>query len=216
MLLASCSYEEAKKYNNKLVVVSEEETKKPEKVSLNVITSSPEEAFTLGKDLVKCITTDRNPKFCPSDWAGSIFYECTLNSMDDLNTLKIPETKEGIVPLLRLPEGNLNLKQLYNFCQRNPKVRVIGSNLLEIPGIKIGRFDEGKDKMSSVFNGVYDAFTEVALSSIKVKEIMGKVRAKSTSSGPKKVRVAGSKKAPSKPKKVVSFEKLFGEEADEF
>ena len=46
MLLASCSYEDSRKYNSKIVLVSDEKSKKkPEEVFLNIVTDDLEEVF---------------------------------------------------------------------------------------------------------------------------------------------------------------------------
>lgn len=207
MLLASCSYDEAKRYHNKLVLVSDKETKKQEEVQLNIITDNPDEV--LGEKLnkvVKCVTSRFMPSSCPENLYGSVFHEVDLKDYEGV------EETEGVVCLIRLPDGFCDMRRLLeissinsNYSDVEAKVRFIGGNLLEIPSIHIGRYDSGKEKMSAVFNKVYDIFKEVSLEDIKVQEVMSKVRPtnKSKSSG-------GIKSASSKTKKAESFSKLFG------
>ncbi|MGV3076449.1 hypothetical protein ACEE21_15330, partial [Clostridium baratii] len=97
----------------------------------------------------------------------------------------------------------------YNLAIKYPRLRFTGGNLLEIPGIKIGRYDKGKEKMSAVFDGVYDMFTEVSLSDIKVQRVLSKARSKSSSGSSKK-------SSSTKSKKTETFSKFFGGEGDAF
>lgn len=206
MLLASCSYEESKKYNSKIVLVSEEENnKKPEEVVLNIVTDNPNEVFVGGKGVAKCITTNVSPNFCPTDLQGDIFR--LYNFGEDLSTVE--EEVEGVVPMLVLPEGYSDMREVYNLAIKYPRLRFTGGNLLEIPGIKIGRYDKGKEKMSAVFDGVYDMFTEVSLSDIKVQRVLSKARSKSSSGSSKK-------SSSTKSKKTETFSKFFGGEGDAF
>lgn len=203
MLLASCSYEEAKKYNSKIVLVSEEESnKKPIEVLLNIVTSEPDEVIKEGIGVAKCITTDVSPKSCPSNFSGNVFRIYKYG--DDLSNIE--NEVEGVVPLLVLPDDFSNMRVVDDIMKEYPRVRVTGGNLLEIPGFRIGRYDKGKEKMSSVFNGVYDIFKEVNLEDIKVQRVMSKVRAKSSS----KSGSSAPKKSASKAKKAETFAKFFG------
>jgi len=203
MLLASCSYEESKKYNSKIVLVSDEESsKKPIEVLLNIVTSEPDEVLKAGIGVAKCITTDVSPKSCPSSFSENVFR--IYNYGDDLSNTE--NEVEGVVPLLVLPDGFSNMREVDSIMKEYPRVRITGGNLLEIPGFRIGRYDKGKEKMSSVFNGVYDIFKEVDLSEIKVQRVMSKVRSKSPSKGGS----SAPKKSASKSKKAETFAKFFG------
>lgn len=206
MLLASCSYEESKKYNSKIVLVSEEENnKKPEEVVLNIVTDNPNEVFVGGKGVAKCVTTTVSPNYCPNELKDNIFRLYNLG--DDLSTVE--EEIEGVVPMLVLPEGYSDMREVYNIAVKYPRLRFIGGNLLEIPGIKIGRYDKGKEKMPAVFDGVYDMFSEVNLADIKVQRVLSKARSKSNSSSSKK-------SVSTKSKKTETFSKFFGGEGDAF
>lgn len=207
MILASCSYEEAKKYNCKLVLVSEEESKKkPEEVVLNIVTDNPNEVFVGGKGVARCVTTTVSPNFCPNELKDNIF---RLYNLGD-NLEEAENEIEGVVPMLVLPEGYCDMREVYNLSIKYPRLRFTGGNLLEIPGIKIGRYDKGKEKMSAVFNGVYDMFTEVELADIEVQRVLSKAKSRSSSSGSSKKSVA------TKSKKTETFSKFFGGEGDSF
>lgn len=209
MLLASCSYEESRKFNSKIVLVSEEESKKkPTEVFLNIVTSEPDEVLREGIGVAKCVTTDVSPNHCPSDLHGNVFR--VYNYGEDISNMS--EEVEGVVPLLVLPDDFSNMREVDNIMKEYPNARVTGGNLLEIPGFRIGRYDKGKEKMSSVFNGVYDIFKEVNLEDIKVQRVMSKVRAKS----PSKSGSSAPKKSSSKTKKTETFAKFFGGDGDEF
>lgn len=228
MILASCSYEEAKKFNNKLVVVSEKEVKKPEEVLLNIQTEEPESIFNRGIGVAKCITTKVSPSYCPNNLKGNVFrvykYLEDYGEIDfagDSSKVKeendfsnMSKEPEGVIPLVLLPDGFSDMRFVYELSMKYPNARMYGGNLLEIPGIKIGRYDKGKEKMSSVFNGIYDIFKEVPLDSITVKEVMSKVRSKASNGiRPKKSVV---KKPNLKAKKLETFSKFFGDSGSEF
>lgn len=208
MLLASCSYEESRKFNSKIVLVSEEESnKKPEEVILNIESDELEEVFKGGLGVAKCVTTSVSPSRCPSDFKGNVFR--LYNYGDDLSGTS--DEVEGVVPLLVLPRGFCNMREVVELMEKYPTLRVTGGNLLEIPGVRIGRYDSGKEKMSSVFNGVYDIFKEVKLEDITVQRVMSKVRSKSSSKS-----FSSSNKSGSKSKKSETLAKFFGDSSDEF
>lgn len=210
MILASCSYEESKKFNSKIVLVSEEEsTKKPEEVLLNIVTSEPDVVINSGIGVAKCITTDVSPSNCPSNLEGNVFR--VYNYGDDLSTVESEVV--GVVPLLVLPSGFSDMRELLNIMEKYPRLRATGGNLLEIPGIRIGRYGKGKEKMSSVFNGIYDIFREVELSDIKVQRVMSKIRTNPVKGGS---RGTSSKKSSSKIKKIETLKKFFGDMSSEF
>ena len=209
MILASCSLEEAKKYSNKLVVVSDVEGKKLEEVQLNVVTSNPDEAMSKGVGVAKCITTDVSPSICPDKYKGNVFRVYKYPNIEGVD-----DEVDGVVPLITLPEDFSNMREIFDMSQNHPNVRFIGGNLLEIPGVKIGRYDKGKEKMSSHFFKVYDIFREVDLNTIKVQEVMSKIRSKSASGS--RVKKSAQKKPSVKAKKVETFAKFFGECSNEF
>lgn len=233
MLLANCFFSEALKYRNKLVVVSkEEEKKKPEEVWLNILVEDEineegllEEVYSKGLGAAKCITVvSHSPKRCPDNFKGKVyrFYKYLEDYEEAKENLKsiydfsnIINEVEGVIPLISLPDGFCDMRFVYNLSKKYPTARFTGGNLLEIPGIKIGRFDKGKEKMSAVYNGVYDICKEVCLGDIEVREVMAKVRTKSSVSG-SRVKKTAPKKANSKAKKVETFTKFFGSGGCEF
>jgi hypothetical protein len=205
MLLASCSYEESKKYSSKIVLSSEDDnSKKAEEVLLNIVTDNPNEVIVGGIGVAKCVTTRVSPTFCPVELHGNIFRLYELE--EDLES--ILEEVEGVVPMLVLPEGYSDMRELCNIAAKYPNLRFIGGNLLEIPGLKIGRYDKGKEKMSSVFNGVYDIFQEIKLEDIEVQKVMSKVRSKSPKA--KSTSSSKPKKVSSKDRQAETFLKFFG------
>lgn len=211
MLLASCSYEEARKYNCKIVLVSDEESsKKPEEILLNIVTDDVEDVYSGGIGVAKCITTSVSPSRCPSDLHGNVFR--LYNYGEDLSPMA--NEVKGVVPLVVLPDGFSDMREVMVIMNKYPNARVTGGNLLEIPGIRIGRYDKGKEKMSAVFNGVYDIFKEVELADIKVQRVMSKVKSKSSSKSSSSS--GGTKKPASKSKKTETFAKFFGDGGDDF
>lgn len=210
MFLASCSFEESKKYKNKLVLV-EENVKKPKEVFLNIVTDNPDEVLEEGIGRARCVTSTVRPSFCPDEYWGKVFHEVPLEEFEGV------DEEEGVICLVRLPEGFCDMRKAYELCSENDeyddvsaKVRVIGGNLLGIPGVSIGRFDDGKEKMSSVYNGVYDFFTEVRLGDIKVSEVMSKVRSVKQPKSSKPKSTAPKKPNP-KAKKKETLSKFFGD-----
>lgn len=208
MLLASCSYLESKNYKGKLVLVNndDESSKKSEEVLLNIVTDTPNEVIIGGLGIAKCVTTRVSPTYCPDEMKGDIFRLYNLG--EDLSG--VMNEVDGVVPLLVLPDGYNDMREIWNLAEKHPKLRFIGGNLLGIPGLKIGRYDKGKEKMSSVFNKIYDIFTEVRLEDIEVKSVLSKAKARSSSSK------SSSKKSVPKNRKTETFSKLFGGEEAEF
>lgn len=209
MVLASCSFEDSKKYRNKLVI--DDGSKKQEEVLLNIVTDDPDSVLKEGLGSAKCLTTSVRPNYCPKDAFGNVFHEIPLDEFKGVYE------EDGVVCLVRLPDGFSDMRKAEEICMNSEgfedvehKVRVIGGNLLEIPGIFIGRYDTGKEKMSAVFNGVYDIFREVDLCELSVKEVFGKLHGKSRSSQGK------SKKLTPRVKVRASLESLFGTEEDDF
>lgn len=127
----------------------------------------------------------------------------------------------GIKALVQLDSNFCNMKELYDLTKKYPNTEIhfVGGKLLEIPGIHIGRFDEGKEKMSSYFDEVYDAFLEIPLDELKDVEVIRSKLSKKTlallngedvDSEPK------ARKAKAVPKLREAFSSLFGEESVEF
>lgn len=209
MILASCSYEDSKKYHNKLVLVTEKESKKPEEVHLNIVTDDPDMVLKSGVGTAKCVTSKVRPTVCPDNMKGNVFHEIPYEEFTGVSEV------DGVVCLVRFPEGFCDMRKVEEICQQGQdyddveaKVRVTGGNFLEISGVSIGRYNKGKEKMSAVFNGIYDMFAELPLDSIEVKEVMSKVRSVSSSSKSKK---SSSGSSNSKAKKAETFAKFFGD-----
>lgn len=226
-ILASCDIDKAMGFNGKLVLPNEDE-KKPDKVMLNIVVDgccgySNEEIFRkasdLGKDIVQCITfkveEGRFASYVPTEWEGKIFNEYSAGYYDDPN---VPVCDKA-TSLLRLPEGYSNMRVLYDMSKKYPNVRYIGGHLLGIEGIRIGRFDTGKDKMSPVFKDMYDAFVEVDLDDLNgLQEIVKKTRKKAEkmfSDGTKRKPRVGKPKVKKVSKRVEAFNSLFAGDAEE-
>lgn len=228
-ILASCDLDKAMSFNGKLVLPNEDE-KKPDKVFLNIVVDENCEygndevfrkASELGKDLVKCITfkvnNNRFANYVPTEWSGRVFNEYLADSYYDAN---MPVCKSA-VSLLRLSDDFSNMRLLLEECKEHPDVRYIGGNLLGIEGVRIGRFDEGKDKMSPVFKDIYDSFVEVDLNDLDgLQEIVKKTRKRAESAeGGKKPRVKKPKQKSEKrvSKRVAVFSSMFSDiEEEEF
>lgn len=230
-LLASCTLEQAMGFNGKLVIPNEDE-KKPDKVFLNVEYSdsdgSVEDFFTkvssLGKN-VRCVSFPVGVvSSVPEEWKNRVFIKNTIDEvMQGLNHTEIP----GVVDLVHLDSDypckkyKLTLRDLVSICEEHPSVRFYGGNLLAVEGLRIGRFEEGKDKSSPVFKDIYDTFVEVNLNDLDgLKEIVSKTRKKAESSEDskgKKARVRSKQpKERKSSKRAEAAMKLFGGMEEEF
>lgn len=231
-LLASCNLEQAKGFNGKLVIPNEDE-RHPDKVYLNIEyhpeDGSEEEFFKkvsdLNKSLVRCISFPSNEVSLkvPKEWEGRVFIYTDVDTLMDPNYVEI----ENAISLVHLDADfpsskyKLNLKDLVKICENNSSVRFMGGNLLKVEGLRIGRFDEGKEKMSPVFKDIYDSFVEVSLNDLDgLKEIVSKTRKKaerSETSGTKKAKVRSPKsQKSSKSKRAEAAFKLFGGMEEDF
>lgn len=236
-LLASCSLEQAKGFNGKLVIPNED-SKKPDKVFLNVEyqenDGSVEDFFKsvseLNKGIVKCVSF---PAFMagvkvPEEWKGKTFINTDIDTVEGE---AYPNEADGVIDLVHLDSDfpsnkyKMNLRDLVRFCEKHPSVRVIGGNLLAVRGLRIGRFDSGKDKMSSVFKDIYDSFVEVNLGDLDgLKEIVTRTRKKAEANesggGKAKVRTKGNKSTKPKEKKsskrAEAAMRLFGNAEEDF
>lgn len=227
-LLASCSLEQARGFNGKLVIPNED-SKRPDKVYLNVEYNESdgsteqflERVSELDKSLVKCVSFPEEYAgvLVPEDWKGRVFVYTTLDTV--VQDVNYPES-DGVISLIRLDEDypsekyKPTLRDLVRVCEKHSDVRFIGGNLLGVEGLRIGRFDDGKEKMSPVFKDIYDAFVEVRLDDLDgLTEIVKKTRKKAESreKGTRGPRVAKVKK----PKRQVqAFLSLFGDDEEEF
>lgn len=225
-LLASCSLEQARGFNGKLVIPNED-SKRPDKVFLNVeytesngtTTEFFEKVSTLDRSLVKCVSFPEGYAgvVVPDDWKGRVFVYSSLDNV--VQNPNFPES-EGVITLIRLNEDypcdkyKPNLRDLVSVCSKFDSVRFLGGTLLGVEGLKIGRFEEGKDKMSPIFKDIYDTFVEVRLDDLNgLTEIVKKTRKKAErNEKDKKPKVMKAKK----PKKQLeAFKNLFGDEEEE-
>lgn len=219
--LASCSYEESQQYSGKLVIPADEG--KPGKVMLNILCKTGDRSVVkaIGGN-VKCVTYLGG--MLDFDVAGfdsipdGVFHEVSL---EEYESGKAPQYA-GVTTLIRLPDGYCNMRHLFNICKSREDVRVIGGNLLGVDGVRIGRFQSGKDKQYPVYDGVYDSFFEVNLSELGnitelVKKAKKKMKTTTDEATPKKKKGKAKETSP-KPKvnKVAnSFSCLFSENEEE-
>lgn len=169
MILASCSLNEAEQNDGTLLVGKE-------KVLLNVEVGMSDllRAFNvmLRNKNVKCITVidwclgEVNlPSEVPEGKA--VFAKSVYPNIYDVGSTVVK-------PLVVLPDEFYNMRELVELQKKHQSVEVhfLGGKLLEIPDLHIGRFDKGREKMSAYFNGVYDCFLEMPLSSINDIEVV--------------------------------------------
>lgn len=220
--LASCSVEESQKFSGKLVVPAEDEGK-PGKVMLNIVCRTGDKSLIkhIGGN-VKSVTYIGDMMDFDGDQFESmpdgVFHEVCLSEYEEHGAVQYA----GVTTLIRVPDGYCNMRHLYDICNERSDVRIIGGNLLGIDGVRIGRFQSGKDKIAPVFNGVYDSFLEVDLSELNdLTELVKKAKKKmkTSSDGESKKKKKGkSKESNSKPRvnKVAnSFSCLFNENDEE-
>lgn len=215
-ILASCTLEESKNYNGKLIIENGE-GEKPDKVSLNIIVYNGDTSILSSiSSNVKCITYIGDVDFTGIEIpVNRVFREISideyLSNEDSISAI------DNVIILVRVPDNYSNMRVLKGICEKNSSVRIIGGNLLQIDGVRIGRYDIGKDKGSIIYNGLYDPFLELSLSEIdNVKDVIRKAK--------KKLSKAEDDSKPRKEKKSVkrldvlkTFNSLFeGVEEEEF
>lgn len=212
-ILANCSPDESEKFEGKLLIDNDDGSK-PDKVYLNLVIENGDlDILNSLNSNIKCVTYKGDVDFSGVDVPDAkVFREFALG--EDI------VEQEGITSLLRVPDGYSDMRTLLGICNKYPSVRVIGGNLLNIDGVRIGRYPNGKDKGSPVYNGIYDQFLEVPLSELgNIQEVVKKARKKLDSSGTeKKAKIAKSKKTTPKKNDIAkSFSTLFsGIEEEEF
>lgn len=212
-LLASCSLEKSRTFNGSLSI-PDDDGKTMHRVSLNVVVGdeSEDEVFAGVNKLAKCITFAGNTKAtkCPMGLEGKVFNEYSLEEFRDSNS----EPVSGVVTLVRLPDDFSHMLTLKTLCIGREDIRLIGGKLLNIEGVRIGRFDGNKPV---VCNGVYDSFLEVDIDNLEgIKEKIKKVKVvevKEKKAKEKKDKAPAEKKVS---KKVVAFNSMFGGEGEEF
>lgn len=216
-ILASCSLEEASRFNGKLVLPNED-AKKPDKVFLNIVANGNEclDVFKKVDEIpsVKCITfMGGEVRYVPTGHEGMVFVEETLEEVLQGDT----SYPNGVVVLVRLPKdfpnAQYNMRTVYDLSIKNPNMRFIGGNILGVEGIRIGRFDSGKEKMSSVFSDIYDTFVEVDLGDLDgIQEIVKKTRRRAEHIVKEKKPKAPREKKVSR--RVQAFNSLFGDSSE--
>ena len=203
-ILAYCNFKDSEKYKGKLVI-EDPNGKKPIKVFLNLLTDSVDGSMLHNlPNNVKCVTVQGMGSILDVEGSGvDVFREVPLESIDML------KDEPGVCNLVRLPDGYCNMRELWNLS-RTKNVRFIGGNLLGVKGVSIGRYEEGKEKMSPVFNGEYDVFLESNISDLenlteKIKKFSKKENG-GRSKGEKKQKEPTKKKS----KISASINSLFG------
>lgn len=212
-LLASCSLEKSRTFNGSLSI-PDDDGKTMHRVSLNVVVGdeSEDEVFAGINKLAKCITFKGDTKAtkCPIGLEGKVFNEYTIMEM----ATRVVESIDGVTTLVRVPDDYFDMLTLKRLCDSRHDVRIIGGKLLNIEGVRIGRFDGNKPV---VCNGVYDSFLEVDIDDLEgIKEKIKKVKVvevKEKKAKEKKDKAPAEKKVS---KKVVAFNSMFGGEGEEF
>lgn len=211
VLLASCGYEKSKDIKGKLVMPSEVEgSKASDKVLLNVVVGDGigcEEVFQGIGSNVHCVSFVGNKKatYCPDGLNGNVFNEYNPEDAEEGNIVPIM----GVVDLIRVPKGFSDMRSVKRWCEKYPTVRVIGGDLLGIEGVRIGRYDKGKENMSPVFNDVQDYFVEVDLDNLEgVSEVIKSSRSKLEGVGEEKSEKKKTEKAA--PRRIAVFNGMFG------
>ena len=212
-ILASCSYEESTAYDGKLLVGDSD---KPDKLSLNIVSNDGNTSILSKLPLsVRCVTYIGDVNFEGiSIPKNKVFVEYTQETLPEV--INLPE---DVVPLLRVDNSFSDMRVLKKLCEKHSSLRIIGGNLLNIEGVRIGRYSNGKDKGSPLYNGIYDTFLEVNLSDLNnIKNIVKKVKRRSDpESSVKSAKNAKSKKAVTKKSDIAkSFSSLFSGGEEDF
>ena len=195
-ILASCSYEESTAYDGKLLVGDSD---KPDKLSLNIVSNDGNTSILSKLPLsVRCVTYIGDVNFEGiSIPKNKVFVEYTQETLPEV--INLPE---DVVPLLRVDNSFSDMRVLKKLCEKHSSLRIIGGNLLNIEGVRIGRYSNGKDK-SDLNN---------------IKNIVKKVRRRSDpESSVKSAKNAKSKKAVTKKSDIAkSFSSLFSGGEEDF
>ena len=212
-ILAGCSISESMGFSGRLTLPGE--GKSTNKVYLNVeVRESSLEGFESLSDNVRCISfyNDFRVSVCPAGWEGNVFNIYSIEEALDGGINPV----EGVIDLVELPNGYCDMRTLAGLCTRYPSVRVVGGNLLAVEGVRIGRYERGKERMSPVFDCVYDTFVETSLNDLSgIEEKVRKAKS-SISSLEKKGGKKKSNDAPKVSKRVKAFSDMFGEDEVEF
>lgn len=211
-ILASCSLEESQKYTGVLSIPREDNPNKVDKVFINVVIEDGDTSILNNlRDNIKCVTFRGDVDFSNVEIPeNKVFLESNFG--DDIKEYP------GVINLVRLPNDYCNMRAVYDLCQSYENVRVIGGNLLNIEGVRIGRYDAGKEKGSSVYKDVYDQFVEIPISELdNIQEVIKKAKRKLDDGTVKEKKIKVKKEKPQKNKGLVqSFNNLFDTAVEEF
>ena len=211
MILATCGLEEYRKLDGRV-------TCEGERVLFNLELSVAE--FLENKNVlddtgVWCVTVvgwggiEKLPDLVSEKWRGRVY---VLGRLDDIEMAK--NLSDGYIFYIKLDSRYSNMRELYDMCGKYSNVRFTGGKLLLIDGVRIGRTDEGKDKINVYMEESYDNFLEVNYSDLNdVAVIRSKLKKSDSQSSEKKQK---SKSVP-KPNVIAgSFSSLFGGEDVDF
>lgn len=219
-ILASCSVEESKNYVGSLYIPHESVSKKTgkvikkkQRVLLNIDFTADEacsidEFLTEYEGAAACVTLEEGVNY-PSLFPETSLYVFIRVSLSRLDEAIASTSDDKVRFLVTLPDGKPDLRRLVSYCKVDKRVRFTGGDLLNIPGLNIGRFDDGDIKgiaggVKAVANGSYDSFDEVSISQLEGIEQMlkaSKRRSKATKkkSSERLIDLTDTKK-PSKPR----------------
>ena len=168
--LLNCKLDDYDKYCDKKIgvkVTDEDGKEKSLSAKLNLIADRDFKGeYTFNTDVVSCITCKSAGDFKCN---VPVFLECSFDSFNGaINAGNRYINREDIIFLVSVPDGYKDMRELLSLCNKYPNVRFTGGYLLGVDGLRIGRYDDGKERMSVVFDGQYDAFTEADIDSVKV------------------------------------------------
>lgn len=126
-----------------------------------------------------------------------VYLKTSIEEVESLVESLPDDVNDKVVVYVALEDGYCDMRTIDKVNEKYPDVRFTGGNLLQLGYIPIGRTDDGKDKMGIIFNGQYDTFKEVDLSTLEYNVSVHEKKdvEKKTSKGTKKKSPA--KKKPS-------------------
>ena len=212
MVVAECSLEKARECSGKLLSGDE-------KVLLNIVVTKVEDiisAFNYKNEVknVKYVTVRNIKNFSElpslvgadisSEEGSGVFFESKYGdlSADTLRDI----TDRGYTCLVRTSGNHTELetptlRDIYNLCSEVRNLRVIGGTLVELPGIRIGLSDAGRDKLGGIYKDTYDNFLCVDIADLDNLEVIkSKFSKKASSSEPNAPKPPKPPKAPKEPK----------------
>lgn len=211
MILATCRLEEYRTLDGRV-------TCEGERVLFDLeftVSEFLENRSVLDDTGVWCVTVvgwdgiEKLPDLVSEKWKDRVYVSGRLGDVE--RSVNLPS---GYIFYVKLENGYSNMKELYDVCKKYPNVRVTGGKLLLIDGVRVGRTDEGKDKLNVYMEESYDNFLEVKYSELTdVTVIRSKLKKYDNQSSEKKQKP----KSTSKPSVIAgSFSSLFGGEDVDF